>query len=157
MMVDNKIKINIILAFTGEKIVSIIVNKNSEINKCFNEFIITHYYDNIKESDIKIIYNSLEIYSYYYQLIGNRLINEINLFKNNIIEENKEIKEINEIQEIKEIKEIQEIQEIEEICVLLVFTDNFIYISEVIINQDGDKTYNIESYQKLNNCKKKKN
>ena len=30
------------------------------------------------------------------------------------------------------------------------------YISEVIINQDGDKTYNIESYQKLNNCKKKK-
>jgi len=121
------LKINIMSACTGEKIGSIIVDKkHSTINEWFNKFMKEKYNDKLYETDIKIIYDLIQIYSYYDQEIGNKSIEKINLFEN-----------------------------IQEISVLLVFSDPFIYISDIIINPDG-KSYNIESYQNLNDNKKEK-
>ena len=120
--------IDIMSACTGEKIESIIVDKNHRtINEWFNNFIREKYNDKLYESDIKIIYNLLQIYSYYDQEIGDKSIEKIDLFKNN--------------------------KNIQVISVLLVFSDPFIYISDIIINP---KCYHIESYQNLNDYKKQK-
>ncbi len=121
------LKINIMSACTGEKIESIIVDiKNSTINEWFNNFMKEKYNDKLYESDIKIIYDLLQIYSYYDQEIGNKSIEKIDLFEN-----------------------------IQEISVSLVFSDPFIYISDIIINPDAI-SYNIKSYQNLNDYKKDK-
>ena len=70
--------IDIMSACTGEKIESIIVDKNHRtINEWFNNFIREKYNDKLYESDIKIIYNLLQIYSYYDQEIGDKSIEEI--------------------------------------------------------------------------------
>ena len=126
-----KLIINVLSACTGEKIESIIVDiKNSTINEWFNNFIREKYNDKLKESDIKIIYDLLQIYSYYDQEIGNKSTEKIDLFKNN--------------------------ENIQEISVSLVFSDPFIYISDIIINPDG-RCYNIESYQNLSYYRQFKN
>ena len=102
----HKLRIIIKSALTGEDIYNIIVDINSIINKCFNKFMEDNYYNRLNDTDIKIIYDSSIIYSYYDKTIGNRPIKEINLFENNL-----EIKEIN---------------------VLLLFSDSLIYIPNSI-------------------------
>ena len=92
----NELKINIFLACTGGKIGNIIVDKNIKINECFNNFIGNKYSVELKESDIKIMIDSILIYSYYDQSIGNVLFNKKDLFLTN-----KDILEMHEIIEIK--------------------------------------------------------
>jgi hypothetical protein len=127
-----KLIINVISACTGEKIGSIIVDKNNRtINEWFNNFIRGKYNYELYESDIKIIYNLLQIYSYYDQEIGDKSIEKIDLFKNN--------------------------KNIQEISVSIVFSDPFTYISDIIRNPDErSNNIKIESYQNLNDYKKQK-
>jgi uncharacterized membrane protein YqjE len=120
------LEINMKIACSGKEIGSIIVNKNSTINVWFNNFMRSKYNVELKDSDIKIMIDSLIIYSYYDQSIGNLLFNEINLFSDN--------KNIN---------------------VSLLFS-SFIYISNILQENPEGKLIHTESYQKLNYCKQLK-
>jgi len=118
--VVNKLKIKIILACTGEEIEIIIVDINNTINVWFNNFIKYKYNVELIESDIKIMFASKQIYSYYDQSIGNVLF--------------------------KENSDVSEKSEIPEIIVSLIFSPTFIYISYIIITPER-KFIQTESYQ----------
>jgi hypothetical protein len=120
----NEVKINIISAFTGEEIGSLIVDKDSKINEWFNNFIRNKYDVELKESDIKIMMDSIEIYSYYDQSIGN---GQYAVLFNFIKEKHDEIHEIN---------------------VSLLFSPTFIYISKIQVNQN-EIIYHTNSYKNL--------
>ena len=137
----NNIQVNVTL-MNGDPLDIIMVCINSKINECFNKLIKelsrALFYDKLKEADVKILYNSIIIYSYYDQTIGDKYIKY--LFENNI--------------------------EIHEINVSLLFTDPFIYISnEIRLNFDTMRTFDItdgttgcheESYCNLSDSKKQK-
>jgi len=78
----DKRQINIIFSMNGEPLDIIIVDIYLTINECFNKLIREGFHDRLKETDIKIIYNSSIIYSYYDQTIGDKPIKD--LFENNI-------------------------------------------------------------------------
>ena len=121
----SELKIIITFSLSDEKLEIIISSINFTINKCFNNYIRELLNDRLKKSDIKIMYGSTIIYSYYDQTIGNRYIKEVDTFENNIMN------------------------------VSLVYSDIFLYISNITINEyDGSKSYQIESYQNLNDKKK---
>ena len=135
---DQKRRIIIKSAVTGEEIYIIIVDINSTINECFNKFMEDNFNNRLKVSDIKIIYESSMIFSYYDQTIGNRSIKELVLFENNL--------------------------EIHEIHVSLLFSDSFMYMpNDIIINFELwiPRITHVEisitschSYQNLNNSRK---
>ena len=135
---DQKRIIIINSAVTGEEIYIIIVNVNSTINECFNKLMEDNFDHRLKESDIKIIYESSMIYSYYDQTIGNRSIKELDLFEKNL--------------------------EICEIHVSLLFSDSFMYMpNDIIINFElwiprithvEISITNCHSYQNLNDSRK---
>ena len=130
--VGEKLKINIISACSGKKIDSIIVNKDITINDWFYKFIRDKYYDELKESDIKIMIDFLLIYSYYDHSIGNSYYDLIgNGLYAVLFENNKDIQEIN---------------------VSLLISPTFTYISGILKkNSEGKFIFiHTESYQNLN-------
>ena len=101
----DQIQVNVTFSMNGDPLDIIIVCINSKINECFNKLIKVIFRElfsnKLKETDIKIIYNSIIIYSYYDQTIGDKYMKD--LFENNI--------------------------EIHDINVSLLYADAFIYIS----------------------------
>ena len=138
----DQIQVNVTFSMNGDPLDIIIVCINSKINECFNKLIKELFGElfgnKLKETDIKIIYNSIIIYSYYDQTIGDKYMKD--LFENNI--------------------------EIHDLNVSLLYTDAFIYISnEIRLNYDEMRGFNTidgttgcheESYWNLSNSKKQK-
>ena len=123
----NTQEIIIISAFGGEEIGRIKL-QNITINELFNNFIRDKYNVELKDSDIKIMIDTLVIYSYYDQSIGDVLFlnnKKINLLNDEIFENNKKIN------------------------VLLLFSP-FIYISKIQQENPEGKLIHTESYENLN-------
>ena len=131
-------------AFSGEQIENIIIDINDTVNECFNKLMIEMFSHELKMTNIIIMYDSLIIYSYYDQTIGNKPIKDF----------------------------LENYMQIHEINASLLFSGNFIYISnEINMNLDtningfrrsgfetGDGTTGChqEIYENLKDSKKEK-